>query len=178
MCVNKFFLITLNNLSLSKLFWHTKIVPRGVLLDEDILCLLRSLFCMVVLVGVALCFQNIFVKNTSGGLPLTQIILYTIFSLLFVISYTFEDSVLFLWYRLYYYYIYIYIYIYISYIYIYHIYIYIYIYIMYLPPMTYMFPFPLCMFSDTNLLNMLLISGIKRVIGTKIGVNNLESLYL
>ena len=57
-------------------------------------------------------------------------------------------------------------------------YIYIYIYIMYLPLMTCMFLFPLCMFSGTNLLNMLLISGIKRIIGTKIGVNNLESLYL
>ena len=98
--MNKFFLINVNNLSLSKLFWHTKIVPRGVLLEEDILCLLRSLFCMVVLVGVASCLQNIFLKNTSGGLPLTQIILYTIFNLFFVINYTFEDSVLFLWYRL------------------------------------------------------------------------------
>ena len=98
--MNKFFLITVNNLSLSKLFWHTKIVPRGVLLEEDILCLLRSLFCMVVLVGVASCLQNIFLKNTSGGLPLTQIILYTIFNLFFVINYTFEDSVPFSWYRL------------------------------------------------------------------------------
>ena len=43
--------------------------------------------------------------------------------------------------------------------------------------MTCMFPVPFCMFSATNLLNMLLISGIKRIIGTKIGVNNLESLY-
>ena len=43
---------------------------------------------------------------------------------------------------------------------------------------TCMFPFPLYMFSGTNLLNFLLISGIKRIIGTKIGVNNLESLYL
>ena len=49
---------------------------------------------------------------------------------------------------------------------------------MYLPVMTCMFPFALCMFSGTNSLNMLLISGIKRIIGTKIGVNNLESLYL
>ena len=128
--MNKFFLINVNNLSLSKLFWHTKIVPRGVLLEEDILCLLRSLFCMVVLVGVASCLQNIFLKNTSGGLPLTQIILYTVFNLFFVINYTFEDSVLFLWYRLLndfeidilntYIYIYIhthiYIYIYISYV--------------------------------------------------------------
>ena len=84
--MNKFFLITVNNLSLSKLFWHTKIVPRGVLLEEDILCLLRSLFCMVVLVGVASCLQNIFLKNTSGGLPLTQVILYTIFNLFLVIT--------------------------------------------------------------------------------------------
>ena len=156
--MNKFFLITVNNLSLSKLFWHTKIVPRGVLLEEDILCLLRSLFCMVVLVGVASCLQNIFLKNTSGGLPLTQIILYTIFNLFFVINYTFEDSVLFLWYRL---------------LNDFNIYI----YIMYLPLITCMFPVPLCMFSATNLLNMLLTSGIKKIIGTKIGVSNLESLY-
>ena len=37
--------------------------------------------------------------------------------------------------------------------------------------------FSLCMFSGTNLLNIHWISGIKRIIGTKIGVNNLESLY-
>ena len=37
--------------------------------------------------------------------------------------------------------------------------------------------FPLCMFSGTNLLNIHRISGIKRIIGTKIGANNLESLY-
>ena len=98
--MNKFFLITVNNLSLSKLFWHTKIVPRGVLLEEDIIFLLRSLFCMVALVGVAACLQNIFLKNTSGGLPLTQIVLYTAFNLFFVINHTFEDSVLFLWYSL------------------------------------------------------------------------------
>ena len=49
---------------------------------------------------------------------------------------------------------------------------------MYLPLMTCMFLFPLCMFSGTNLLNMLLISGIKRIIGTKFGVIDLESLYL
>ena len=98
--MNKFFLITVNNLSLSKLFWHTKIVPRGVLLEEDIIFLLRSLFCMVALVGVASCLQNIFLKNTSGGLPLTQIVLYTAFNLFFVINHTFEDSVLFLWYSL------------------------------------------------------------------------------
>ena len=49
---------------------------------------------------------------------------------------------------------------------------------MYLPLMTCMFPCPLYMFSGINLLHMLLISGIKRIIGTKIGANNLESLYL
>ena len=49
---------------------------------------------------------------------------------------------------------------------------------MYLPLMTCMFPCPLYMFSGTNLLDILLISGIKRIIGIKIGVNNLESLYL
>ena len=49
---------------------------------------------------------------------------------------------------------------------------------MYLPSMTCMLPFPLCMFGGTNLLNMFLISGIKRIKGTKLGVNNLESLYL
>ena len=37
--------------------------------------------------------------------------------------------------------------------------------------------FPLCMFSGTNLLNIHRISGIKRIIGTKIGANNLESLF-
>ena len=36
----------------------------------------------------------------------------------------------------------------------------------------------LCMFSTTNLLNIHWISDVKKIIGTKTDVHNLESLYL